>query len=185
MAKLISFMHISLDGFVCGPDGEMDWIHVDEEIFDFVGKRVAQTEAAVYGRTTFEMMEGYWPTAAQNPGASQHDLEHSAWYMGVSKIVISGSLSPVQYPHATLIGVDIKGRISEIKAKSDKEILVFGSPRATQTLIQEGLIDGYWLFVNPVVLGKGVRLFEGAPSAKLNLVSTHTFGSGVVELNYQ
>jgi dihydrofolate reductase len=63
-------MHISLDGFVAGPNGEMNWIKVDEEIFDHVGKRVGQTDTALYGRVTYDMMEGYWPTAADKPNPS-------------------------------------------------------------------------------------------------------------------
>src|SRR5476651_118507 len=66
MRKVISFMHISLDGFVAGPNGEMNWIKVDEEIFDYVGKRISETDTALYGRVTYQMMENYWPTAEEN-----------------------------------------------------------------------------------------------------------------------
>ena len=69
MRKIISFMHISLDGFVAGPNGEMDWIKVDEEIFDHVGKRISKVDTALYGRVTYQMMENYWPTAANKPTA--------------------------------------------------------------------------------------------------------------------
>ena len=63
MRKIISFIHISLDGFVAGLNGEMDWITVDEEIFDYVGKRISEGDTALYGRVTYQMMESYWPTA--------------------------------------------------------------------------------------------------------------------------
>src|SRR6478609_11390061 len=92
MRKLISFMHISLDGFVAGPNGEMNWIKVDEELFDYVGKRISQTDTAMYGRVTYQMMESYWPTAGDAPDASKHDLEHSKWYKDVRKIVLSKTL---------------------------------------------------------------------------------------------
>ena len=59
MGKIISFMHISLDGFVAGPNGEMDWIKIDQELFDYVGKRISKGDTALYGRATYEMMESY------------------------------------------------------------------------------------------------------------------------------
>jgi dihydrofolate reductase len=77
MRKIIAFMHISLDGFVAGLNGEMDWIKVDEEIFDYVGKRISEGDTALYGRVTFQMMENYWPGAGDNPAATRHDIEHS------------------------------------------------------------------------------------------------------------
>ena len=87
MRKIISFMHISLDGFVAGPNGELDWVKIDEEIFDHVGKRIRKSDAALYGRVTYQMMERYWPTAADKPTATKHDIEHSKWYSKAHKIV--------------------------------------------------------------------------------------------------
>ena len=81
-------MHISLDGFVAGPNGEMDWIKVNDEIFDFGEKRISEGDTALYGRVTYEMMENYWPTAADKPTASNHDIQHSKWYKKVSEKVI-------------------------------------------------------------------------------------------------
>src|SRR6266576_11587 len=104
MRKIISFMHISLDGFVAGLNGEMNWIKVDEEIFEHVGHRVKGTDAALYGRVTWEMMEGYWPTAGDAPDASKHDKEHSAWYKKADKIVLSKTMQDGQLPNTTFIG---------------------------------------------------------------------------------
>ena len=92
MGKIISFMHISLDGFVAGPKREMNWIKVDEEIFEHIGRRISETDIALYGRTTYQMMEGYWPTAGDEPGASKHDIEHSKWYKKVHKVVLSKTM---------------------------------------------------------------------------------------------
>src|SRR4030095_2530899 len=92
MRKLTLFMHTSLDGFVAGPKGEMDWINVDDEIFDYAGKETDRADAALYERVTYEMMEGYWPTAGDQPTATKHDIEHSRWYNSVTKIVLSRSM---------------------------------------------------------------------------------------------
>jgi dihydrofolate reductase len=75
--KLVLFMHTSLDGFVAGPNGEMDWISVDDEMFEYAGQRTREADTALYGRITWQMMESYWPTAADQPAASKHDIEHS------------------------------------------------------------------------------------------------------------
>ncbi|MGC4022093.1 MAG: dihydrofolate reductase family protein [Cyclobacteriaceae bacterium] len=74
MRKLVLFMHTSLDGFVATSKGEMNWIHVDEELFDYASNRTNESDLALYGRKTFEMMEAYWPTAATQPNASKHDM---------------------------------------------------------------------------------------------------------------
>ena len=180
-------MHISLDGFVAGPNGEMDWIKVDEEIFDYIGKRISEGDTALYGRVTYQMMEGYWPTAGEQPGASKHDIEHSKWYKNVQKVVLSKTMKDADLPNTKIISDNIAGRINEIKqsASVSEEILLFGSPTATHSLMQLNLIDGYWLFVNPIILGRGIPLFAGIKDKiNLQLLATRQFTSGVTELNY-
>ena len=186
MRKIISFMHLSLDGFVAGLNGEMDWIKVDEEIFDHVGKRISQGDTALYGRVTYQLMESYWPTAGDKPNASKHDIEHSKWYSKVHKIVLSKTLQDSGLGYTTIISSNIQDRINEIKQEAGPDILLFGSPTATHSLIQLNLIDGYWLFVNPIILGQGIPLFttDIKDIIKLNLVTTRPFTSGVTELNY-
>ncbi|MGN6638956.1 MAG: dihydrofolate reductase family protein [Mucilaginibacter sp.] len=185
MRKIISFMHISLDGFVAGPNGEMNWIKVDEEIFDHVGKRIEETDSALYGRVTYQMMENYWPEAGNGPDASKHDIEHSKWYNKAHKVVLSKTLKGADLPNTTIISDNLSDRLNEIKQQAGSEILLFGSPTATHALIQQNLIDGYWLFVNPVILGQGIPLFAGIKGKiKLKLLSTRQFASGVTGLNY-
>jgi dihydrofolate reductase len=186
MRKIISFMHISLDGFVAGPNGEMNWIKVDEELFDHIGKRIGETDSALYGRVTYEMMEGYWPAAGDEPGASKHDIEHSGWYNKAHKVVLSRTMKDANLTNTTIISDNVADRINEIKQSGNsKEILLFGSPTATHSLIQQNLIDGYWLFVNPIILGQGIPLFANIKDkVKLNLSTTRQFTSGVTELNY-
>lgn len=185
MRKVISFMHISLDGFVAGPKGEMDWIKVDQEIFEYVGKRIKEGDTALYGRVTYQMMESYWPTAGDKPSASQHDIEHAKWYKHVYKVVLSRTMKGMDLPNTKIISDNLSNEINEIKQQAGNDILLFGSPTATHSLIQQGLIDGYWLFVNPVILGQGIPLFTGIKDKiKLELLFTHQFACGVTELNY-
>ena len=178
-------MHISLDGFVAGPNGEIDWVKVDEEIFNYVGKRISEGDTALYGRVTYQMMEAYWPTAADKPAATRHDIEHSKWYSKVHKVVLSKTMKDAELTYTTIISDNLSDRISEIKQQAGEDILLFGSPTATHSLIQQNLIDGYWLFVNPIILGQGIPLFVDInDKIKLKLLTTRQFTSGVTELNY-
>jgi len=192
MRKIISFMHISLDGFVAGLNGEMDWIKVDEEIFDYVEKQISEGDTALYGRITYQMMESYWPTAGDKPTATRHDIEHSKWYSKVHKVVLSKTMKNSGLTNTKIISDNLSDRINEIKqsrpasgGSGSKDILLFGSPTATHSLIQLNLIDGYWLFVNPIILGQGIPLFADIKDKiELKLLTTRQFSSGVTELNY-
>lgn len=185
MRKIISFMHMSLDGFVAGPNGEMNWINVNEEIFDYVGKRISKGDTALYGRVTYQMMENYWPTAGDKPTATKHDIEHAKWYSKVRKIVLSKTMNEGDLTNTRIISDHLSDSINEIKQQAGEDILLFGSPTATHSLIQQNLIDGYWLFVNPIILGRGIPLFAAVKDRiKLNLLNTRQFACGVTELNY-
>jgi dihydrofolate reductase len=185
MRKIVLFMHISLDGFAAGPNGEMDWIHVDDEIFDYAGNQTDDADAALYGRVTYEMMDSYWPTAGDQPGASKHDIRHSQWYNSVDKIILSRSFEANNVKHGTVIRDNIHERITNIKQQAGKNILIFGSPTAVQALLRENLIDEFWFFINPIVLGKGKSFFDGVvENMKLKLISTNVFSCGVVCLQY-
>ena len=186
MGKLVLFMHTSLDMYVARPDGGLDWAHVDNEIFEFVGNRVDETDTALYGRVTFEMMEAYWPTAAEQAGASDHDVRHARWYKNAKKVVLSRSWQGKELPRVQVISNNIKEQVAALKASSEKDILIFGSPSAVHALMAEGLVDHIWIFLNPVILGNGVPLFKDIKETlKLRLTTSHTFSSGVVCLSYE
>lgn len=185
MRKIISFMHVSLDGFVAGPNGEMDWIKVDQEIFSHVGKRIGESDTALYGRVTYQMMESYWPTAADKPNATSHDIEHSKWYSIAHKLVLSKSMEGEELANTTIISDNLADRINEIKDQPGQDILLFGSPTATHSLMKLNLLDGYWLFVNPVILGRGIALFADIKDkVQLTLLNSRCFDCGVIELDY-
>jgi len=178
-------MHVSLDGFVAGPNGELDWVKVDEELFTHVGKRISEGDTALYGRVTFQMMESYWPTAGDKPTATRHEIDHSKWYKKIHKVVLSKTMNGAGLANTTIISDNLTDRINEIKQQGDKEILLFGSPTATHSLLQQNLIDGFWLFLNPIILGQGIPLFTDVKDKiKLKLLNTRQFTSGVTELNY-
>lgn len=176
---------MSLDGFVAGPNGELNWVKVDEELFAYVGKRISEGDTALYGRVTYQMMENYWPTAGDKPNATRHDIEHARWYKEVHKVVLSKTMQGAGLPNTTIISQNLSDSINAIKQQAGNDILLFGSPTATHSLMQLDLIDGYWLFVNPIILGQGIPLFVDIKGKiNLNLLHTQPFASGVTELSY-
>jgi dihydrofolate reductase len=160
MRKLINFMHISLDGFTAGPNGEMNWIKLDDGMFDFVKTMTDEADIGMYGRVTFELMESYWPTAADLPNATKHDREHAEWYNNVSKVVVSKTMKEDGLKNTKVISNDLAENINRLKNQSGKNILMFGSPGLSHSIVAEGLIDELWLFVNPVLIGKGNPMFK-------------------------
>jgi dihydrofolate reductase len=186
MRNLILSIHSSLDGFVAGPKGEMDWVKLDEEMFGFVARLTEGADTALYGRITYQMMENYWPTAAEKPDATKHDIEHSGWYNKVKKVILSRSLHNNGTDKNTIIKDKLYGNIIDLKNQSGKNILIFGSPTAAHSLMELNLIDEYWLFVNPVLLGKGIRLFADL-NDKIDLVPIETkiYPCGVTGLGYK
>ena len=186
MGKIVLFMHTTLDGFVAGPNGEMDWIKVDDEIFDYAGNNTDNADTALYGRVTYQMMEGYWPTAADQPAATAHDIKHSNWYNRVTKVILSGSMKGQSFPNTKIISDNLVAEINKLRQETEKDILIFGSPTAVHSLLAENFIDDFWLFVNPVLLGQGIPLFKNInETTKLKLMQCHAFSSGVVCLHYE
>ena len=186
MRNLVLFMHISLDGFAADKNSQIDWVHVDEEIFEYVNTRIQATDTALYGRKTYEMMQAYWRTAADQPNPSKHDIDHSAWYKKVEKVVLSTTLSDQNLSHTRIINEHVPDEIRRIKQRPGTEILIFGSPSAAHSLMAENLIDEYWLFVNPIILGEGIPVFKDVKDKiPLTLQASKTFTSGVVCLHYQ
>lgn len=185
MRKIILSLHTSLDGFLAGPNGEMNWIKLDAELFDHVGTLTATADTALYGRVTYEMMEGYWPTAGEKPNATKHDIEHSTWYKQAEKIVLSKTREGDKANKTTFIGTNVPEEIEKRKNQPGKNIIIFGSPSAAHSLMEHNLIDDYWLFVNPILLGKGIPVFSKIKDRiSLKLETTKVFPCSVTALHY-
>jgi dihydrofolate reductase len=137
MRRLVLFMHTSLDGFVGGPSGEMDWIDVNDEMFEYAGHRTREADTALYGRVTYQMMESYWPTAGDQPTATKHDVEHSKWYNSVAKVVVSRSMRGATPTNTRMISDGLAAEILKLKQGPGKEIVMFGSPTVAHALMAE------------------------------------------------
>jgi dihydrofolate reductase len=186
MRNVIALMHISLDGFAAGPNGEMDWIGYNGEIFKDAIALTDTVDTALYGRITYQMMESYWPTVPANPDSSKDDLHHANWVENVHKIVFSKTLERADWNNTRLIQENIGEEMTKLKEQPGKNMMIFGSPSIVHTFIDLGLIDEYRLNVSPVVLGRGIPLF-GDLKEKINLklLESKTYDIGVVGLHYQ
>ena len=186
MRKVISFMHVSLDGFTTGPNGELEWAIVDEELNPYVDGLFRNVDTALYGRVTYQLMESYWPTVLTDPNASPRDLAHARWVDTVSKIVFSRTLPSVEWKNTRLVKDRIAEEIASLKQQPGLDLMIFGSPRLTHTLMHLDLIDEYRIFLNPIVLGGGIPLFQDIKDwTKLKLLEATTFQAGVIGLHYQ
>jgi len=186
MGNVIAFMHVSLDGFTCGPNGELEWAIVDDEVNPYVDSLFKNVDAALYGRNTYLGMYSYWPTMLADPNATPRERAHARWVENVSKIVFSKTLDHADWNNTRVVNDHIAEEIAALKQTSGGDLMIFGSPRLTHTFEQLGLIDEYRLFLNPIILGGGTPLFQGVPDTqKLKLLETKTFQNGVVALHYK
>lgn len=184
MRKVIYSMLPSLDGYIAGPNDEIDWSQPDEELHSFINKEQDEVDTHLYGRRTYEMMAEFWPTADEAPDVPEHIAEYARIWRGLQKVVFSRTLDSVG-PNARLISDNIAEEVAKLKAQPGKDMGLGGAGLAA-SFIQLGLIDEYRLYVHPVVLGEGKPMFRtsGDP-LNLSLVETRTFDSGVVYLRYQ
>ena len=182
MRKLIYEMNVSLDGFIEGPNRELDWGRVDEESMRFYSEQQSGMDTLLYGRRLYEVMT-YWETAEADPSIPDYEREFARIWKNSTKLVFSKTLEQVQ-GNARLVRGDIAEEIRKLKQQPGKDLEI-GGPNLASTVIQLGLIDEYRLVVHPVVLGSGTPFFPAlGDKINLRLVETRTFGSGVVYLRY-
>jgi dihydrofolate reductase len=183
MRKLIYSMGVSLDGFIAGPDGDIDWSAPDEELHRFYNQQARETGTELYGRRLYEAMR-YWETADEQPSATEPELEFARIWKDTPKIVFSRTLEKVE-GNARLVRDNVAEEVARLKEEPGKDLAVGGAGLAS-AVMKLGLIDEYRLFVNPVVLGGGTPYFPALDQRiNLELVETRTFGSRVVYVRYQ
>ncbi|HEU4549270.1 MAG TPA: dihydrofolate reductase family protein [Rhizomicrobium sp.] len=182
MRKLISLMHVSLDGFCAGQKGEMNWIALNDEIFADVETLVERSGGAVYGRTTYGMMHGYWPGALTRPDTSARELRHAQWVEKAPKHTFSRTLESSDWNNVHL-HKDAEA-VRALKQQPGGDLLIFGSPGLTHAFLAMDAIDEFWINLNPVLLGQGVRYLDDTVKTKLTLAGSRVFDNGVIRLNY-
>ncbi|GAB3901523.1 dihydrofolate reductase family protein [Spirosoma agri] len=185
MRKLVLFAHVSLDGFAADPNGSLGFLSYNQELQQFADELVKTVGAPIYGKNTYKLMAGYWPTVLADPTASQQELDHARWVEQIPKIVFSTTLPNADWHNTTLIRDNVVDKINQLKQQPGKDLVIFGSPGLAKSFMKLDLIDEYKLTLHPVILGEGIRLFGSTtPMNKLSLLESKTLGSGVVTLHY-
>jgi dihydrofolate reductase len=183
MGKVIFLMNVSLDGYIETADHSLDWTFADDELHTWFNERLRSTEASVYGRRLFEVMNGHWPTAEADPAATSVTLEFARIWNAKPKVVVSSSMkeAPVGW---RLTSGDPETILEELRRDFSGDLEI-GGPTLAAGFIRRGLVDEYQLVVHPVILGGGTRFFPDLERpAGLRLLETRTFSSGVVYLGF-
>lgn len=188
MRKIILSMSISLDGFVSGPNGELDWVVFDKELDNEVlPESTSRADTVILGRSLYQGFSGYWPTAPEtNPNLSEGEIGFSHWVQNARKIVFSTTMEKVDWNNSRLVKENFAAETAKLKQQPGKDILTFGGVGTASSLIRWGLVDEYNLVINPVILGSGRPLFSGMEEQiKLKLIKSRPYKSGIVLLTYQ
>ncbi|MPZ27252.1 MAG: dihydrofolate reductase [Micromonosporaceae bacterium] len=184
MRKIILMMSVSVDGFFEGPDRELDWHLVDDELHSHFNEQLSAMGAFLSGRVTYELMAGFWPTADQDPASTGPFVEFARIWRDMPKVVYSRTLERADW-NATVVRDVVVEEVRELKAQPGGDLVLGGADLAA-TFMRHDLIDEYRLYVHPVVIGQGRPLFRPSDlTIGLRLAETRTFGNGVVLLRYQ
>src|SRR4030095_10661772 len=179
MRKVIYSMSVSLDGYIEAAHGDLSWSFPNEELHKHFNEHESLIGLHLYGRRLYENMAAYWPTADQNSSAPQHEIAYARIWKSMPKVVFSKTLDHVEW-NSTLIRDNVAIEVNRLKQQSGGDISVGGATLAS-TFIRLGLIDEYWLYVFPIILGGGKPMFQELHErVNVVLIETHTFGGGVV-----
>ena len=177
--RLIYSLNVSLDGFAAGPDGDLGWANVDEELHSWFNDQARELDASLYGRRMYELMAGYWPTGEDDPSATDAMRAFSRIWKPMPKIVFSSSLGEVAH-NARLVRGDVGAVLEEVRREFDGDLDV-GGPDLAGQFVRRGLVDEFRLVIHPVVLGSGLAFWpELDAPLRLRPVETRRFASGAV-----
>ena len=188
MRKLKLQMQVSIDGFVAGINGEMDWMvwNWDDVIKKYAGDLTESIDTVVMGRVLAQGMSGYWPAVAKNPDSSKEDLYMAEKLNGLPKVVFSKTITSLDWTNVRITADDVTEVIADLKRQEGKDIIMYGGASFVSSLIKLNLIDEYHFFINPSILGNGMPIFQDVKDRlKLNLIKATAGESGIVILHYE
>ena len=177
-------MSVSVDGYMEGPNGEINWHMVDDELHRHMNGWLAGAGAFLEGRVTYDLMEDFWSSADQDPAAPPTTVEFAQIWRETPKIVYSRTLERAG-TDATVVHQVVPAEVLALKAQPGGDLIVGGADLGAEFARQD-LIDEYRLYVHPIVIGRGKQMLRPSDAeVPLRLIETHTFGNGVVLLRYE
>ncbi len=189
MRKIHLFVTLSLDGYFEGPNHDLSWHNVDDEFNKYAIEQLRDTGLILFGRRTYQLMEGFWPKAAVDPGTSLDNREIARLINNTEKIVFSRTLDSVQETE-NWKNVKLRRKVDPVEMRRLKEMpgkdIWVGTSDLAVSFIKEDLIDEFRFMINPVVVDGGRRIFEGLNrKLDLELTESRKFDSGNVLLYYR
>lgn len=187
MRKIIASINVTLDGFMAGPENELDW-HFNlwtEEMEEWLGWQLATVDTILLGRITYNAMAAYWPACGSQLDVPRGDIAFAGLMNNYMKVVVSNSADTIQWNNTLVIQRNVLPKLRKMKTGAGKDMMIFGSGTLVSGLIAANLVDEYILWVHPVILGKGRPFFTGIDHVmNMRLISTRVFRSGVVAFLY-
>jgi dihydrofolate reductase len=184
MRKIVLMMGMSLDGYIEGPDRDISWHRVDDELHTHMNATIGAMGGLLHGRVVYELMAAYWPTADADPDAPASVREFAPIWRDLPKVVYSRTLTKVDW-NSTLVREVVPEEVRALKAQPGGDLALGGVELGT-SFLRLGLVDELRIYVHPVLVGRGKPLFPPADTlTSLRLVESHTFGNGVVLLRYE
>lgn len=182
MKKMIVSNLVTLDGFIAGPNGELDWFRADEEFLGHARNLLRSVGTLLFGRRTYEMMAKYWPTAE----AIKSDPIVAERMNSLPKVVVSKSPLKLEWNNSRPVRDRVAENIEELKKNGAGDIVIFGSGELVSSLLLLGLIDELRLFVHPIILGRGQPEYVHMTNkVELDFLTSVPFKSGVIMLAYK
>jgi len=187
MRKLIVSMNLSLDGFLSGPFGELDW-HFEiwnDSMGDKILERLEETDTIILGRVTYETIAKYWTVKPMEDHFPRQDLAIADKMNQHTKVVFSKTMKKSIWHRSVFANGDPKEEIKRLKEQEGKDMILFGSARLASMFILSGIVDEYHLWIHPVILGRGKPIFNDLQKRmNLKLKDSVSFESGVVANYY-
>ena len=186
MRKLIVSMNVTLDGFMSGPQCELDWHFTfwSSEMSEALCCQLSGVDTLLFGRITYQAMAHYWSSKLADSSLEREEIAFAYKMNELAKIVFSNTLTEINWKGTTVIKGDVAQMITPLKCSAGKNIMVYGSGQLVCALMQANLVDELQLWMHPVALSNGMPLFKNDVQLSLKLVDSTVFRSGVVLLCY-
>jgi len=186
MRKLKLQVQMTVDGYIAGPNGEMDWLvwNWDDELKQYVTELTEPVDCIVLGRKLAQGFIPHWAAVAANPDHPEFTAGRK--FSDTHKVVFTKTLGKSEWGNTVLAKGDLVDEITKLKIKDGKDIIAYGGATFVSALIKQGLIDEFHLFINPTAIGNGMTIFNELDRKQdLSLVKSISFDCGIVVLNYK